>query len=65
MRATLKYVAATPDGATLDPAGAVRVHDNVSGPVVFVGANPPLLVYMAVGASADATGLFVFGPVPF
>jgi hypothetical protein len=64
-RATLKYIAAAPDGTALDPAGAVRVQENVAQPVVLVGAAPPLLVYRAAGASADTTGLFVFGPVPF
>jgi hypothetical protein len=66
---TLKYVAVAPDGVTLDPAGAVRVQENVMGPVVFVGATPPLLVYSAQEGSntggADANRLFVFGPVPF
>jgi hypothetical protein len=64
-RTTLKYIAVTPDGSTLDPAGAVRVHDDVGAPVVLVGENPPLLVFPATGDTADTTGLFVFGPVPF
>jgi hypothetical protein len=62
---TLKYIAVAPGGAALDPAGAVRVHENVAAPVVLVGENPPLLVYAAKGPTADKTGLYVFGPVPF
>jgi hypothetical protein len=64
-RATLKYVAVASDGATLDPAGPVRVQDGVLAPFVLVGGNPPLLVYAAKGATAETSGLFVFGPVPF
>ena len=68
-RATLKYIAASADGTTLDPRGAVRIQGEVTAPVLFVGADPPLLVYAAKGATDDATddasGLFVFGPVPF
>jgi hypothetical protein len=66
--ATLKYIGATAGGLALDPAGPVRIQENVLGTVVFVGANPPLLVYSAQtgsGGSADASRLFVFGPVPF
>lgn len=62
---TLKYIAATASGLALDPAGAVRVQENVRGTVVFVGANPPLLVYSAKDGGGDASRLFVFGPVPF
>jgi hypothetical protein len=61
----LKYIAATASGLALDPAGAVRVQENVRGTVVFVGANPPLLVYSAKDGGGDASRLFVFGPVPF
>ncbi|HVU52508.1 MAG TPA: hypothetical protein VHL80_17560 [Polyangia bacterium] len=64
-RATLKYVAVAPGGATLDPAGPVRVQESVLAPFVLVGDNPPLLVYAAKGATAETSGLFVFGPVPF
>jgi hypothetical protein len=64
-RATLKYVAVAADGSTLDPAGPVRVHDNVASPVVLVGQSPPLLVYPAAGSTPQTSGLFVFGPVPF
>jgi hypothetical protein len=64
-QATLKYIAVAPGGATLDPAGAVRVHEHVGGPVVLVGASPPLLVYPADSGSPDTSGVFVFGPVPF
>jgi hypothetical protein len=67
-RATLKYVAVTPDGSTLDPAGAVRVQENVLAPLVlvdgFAGDNPPLIVYATKGATPETSGLFVFGPVP-
>jgi hypothetical protein len=62
---TLKYIAATPDASSLDPAGAVRVHENVRAPVVLVGPYPPIVVYGAAGASADTTGYYAFGPVPF
>jgi hypothetical protein len=62
---TLKYIATTADRAALDPAGAVRVHENVRAPFVLVGPSPPLVVYGAVGTSADTTGYYVFGPVPF
>ena len=65
MHATLKYVAVSPDGSSLDPAGAVRVHDGVGTQVVLVGQSPPLLVFTAVGPTDATTGLFVFGPVPF
>ena len=64
-RATLKYIAASADGTALDPQGAVRVQGGVTEPVVFVGEDPPLLVYSAKGATPDASGLYVFGPVPF
>jgi hypothetical protein len=64
MRTTLKYIAAAADGSSLDARGPVRVHENVAQ-VVFVGAGAPLLVYSAAGPSADTSGLFVFGPVPF
>jgi hypothetical protein len=64
-RATLKYIAATADRAALDPAGPVRVHENVTAPIILVGENPPLLVYAAAGDSPATTGFFVFGPVPF
>jgi hypothetical protein len=64
-RATLKYIAVAPDTSTLDPAGAVRVHESVAPPVVLVGQNPPLLVYPATGPTPETSGLFVFGPVPF
>jgi hypothetical protein len=63
--ATLKYIAVAPGGAALDPAGAVRVQEKVAAPVVLVGEYPPLLVYASKGSTPDATGLFVFGPVPF
>jgi hypothetical protein len=66
---TLKYIARVAGQAALDPLGAVRVQEGVKAPAVFVstgvlGASAPLLVYKAVGASPDATGWFVFGPVP-
>jgi hypothetical protein len=64
-RVALKYVSTALGAARLDPAGAVRVQDEVAPPVLLVGADSPLLVYSAVGASAETTGLFVFGPVPF
>jgi hypothetical protein len=64
-RTTLKYIAASPDGTTLDPQGPFRVRGGVSRPVVFVGADPPLLVFASNGATADDSGLFVFGPVTF
>ncbi|HSZ81953.1 MAG TPA: hypothetical protein VLA14_06715 [Polyangia bacterium] len=62
---TLKYVAVSPDGSTLDPQGAFRIRDGVSEPVVVVGADPPLLVFASQGATADDSGLYVFGPVTF
>ena len=62
---TLKYIAVAPGGATLDPAGAVRVQDGVGGPVVLVGAEPPMLVYAVTAATDDTSGLYVFGPVTF
>ncbi|MDB4981754.1 MAG: hypothetical protein JWM82_2506, partial [Myxococcales bacterium] len=59
-RATLKYVAVSADGAGL---GAARtIQDDVGSRIVFVGAEPPLLVYTAGGATP---GIFVYGPVPF
>jgi hypothetical protein len=63
-RGTLKYIAVAPDGASLDPAGAVRVHEHVGPPVVFVGEDPLLLVYPATGPTPETSGLYVFGPVP-
>jgi hypothetical protein len=65
MRGTLKYVTVAPDGVSLDPAGAVRVHEHVGPPVVLVGEDPPLLVYAATGPTPETSGLYVFGPVPF
>jgi hypothetical protein len=65
MHGTLKYLPATADGSSLDPAGAVRVHEHVGQPLVLVGEGPPLLVYQAVGATPETSGLYVFGPVPF
>ncbi len=64
-RTTLKYIAVSADGATLDPRGAFRVRGGVPRPVVFVGADPPLLVFASRGATADDSGLYVFGPVTF
>ena len=63
--ATLKYVALSPDGATVDPAGPVRVHEGVGTPLVLVGENPPIVVYPAKGPTPETSGLFVFGPVRF
>jgi hypothetical protein len=62
---TLKYVAATADRSSLDPAGAVRIQEHVGSPIILVGQDPPLIVYPAVGPTPETTGLFVFGPVPF
>jgi hypothetical protein len=51
----------------LDPQGAFRIRGGigVGAPVIVVGANPPLLVFTSQGATADDSGLFVFGPVTF
>jgi hypothetical protein len=62
---TLKYVAATGDGAHLDELGPVRIQEGVGAPVVFVGTDPLLLVFPGVGTSPETSGIFVFGPVPF
>jgi hypothetical protein len=61
--ATLKYIAAA--GATLDPAGPLRVQEHVAWPVILVGQDPPLVVYKATGPTPETSGIFVFGPVPF
>jgi hypothetical protein len=63
-RSVLKHIAVSPNGTSLDPLGAVRVQAGVKSPIVFVGGAPLLLVYSAEGASADSTGVFVYGPVP-
>jgi hypothetical protein len=61
---TLKYVATSPDGAGLDALGPVRVQEGVTGPVIFVGGDPPILIYPAVDPASGSAGLYVFGPVP-
>jgi hypothetical protein len=64
-RTTLKYIATSADGSTLDPQGPFHIRDGVSAPVVVVGDDPPLLVFASRGATADDSGLYVFGPVTF
>ena len=63
-RTNLKYARISaknrwPDG------GAVRVHDDIDGTsVLFVGADPLLLLFTVSGGAPAQQGTYLFGPVP-